>query len=198
MAVTIAESSSPADWIFESDSPWTRLVTFGPGGFGAYARLRFLPDPEFHGQMIRDAAPSDYRHRGEQEGRLMAELCAVLADATSTPERCYFAVWSGYHGVTQCISGTRTFRVPNRQYQLYSGSVADAQSWADAPATGPTIFLNPPAMVWPADHAWFIACDTDSHWAGIGADVPVIARLVERADLDIMNASPWDTQPMYR
>jgi hypothetical protein len=37
-----------------SDRPWQQLVGFGPAGFPAYARLRFLPDPTYEGQSEND------------------------------------------------------------------------------------------------------------------------------------------------
>jgi hypothetical protein len=37
-----------------SERPWQQLVGFGPEGFPAYARLRFLPDPAYEGQSEND------------------------------------------------------------------------------------------------------------------------------------------------
>ena len=45
MTLTFCWDLSAADWIAHSDLPWSQLVSFGPAGFDAYARLRFLPDP---------------------------------------------------------------------------------------------------------------------------------------------------------
>ena len=37
---------SAADWLTEHPQPWPRLALFGPSVFGAYARLRFIPEVE--------------------------------------------------------------------------------------------------------------------------------------------------------
>jgi hypothetical protein len=42
VAFTPCSDLSPASWILASDRPWQQLVGFGPAGFSAHARLRFL------------------------------------------------------------------------------------------------------------------------------------------------------------
>jgi hypothetical protein len=93
--------------------------------------------------------------------------------------------------------GSTRFHIPNRGYYLYGGSLVDVQLWVDPPNEAPAIFDNPPAMMWPSDHAWFIACDTESHWAGIGATSQTIADLKRRDDLDVVESSPATPQPFY-
>ena len=68
-----------ADWIARSGLPWQQLVGFGPGGFNAYARLRFLPDPTRPGQSENDAQAG---WRLDQVPRLFA----ILRDHTTTPD----------------------------------------------------------------------------------------------------------------
>ncbi|HEX2893442.1 MAG TPA: hypothetical protein VHO29_05510 [Marmoricola sp.] len=46
MTLVPCSDASVVDWITRSSWPWDRLVTFGPEGFDAYARLRVIPDPE--------------------------------------------------------------------------------------------------------------------------------------------------------
>jgi hypothetical protein len=55
MPLAVCADLSPADWIVASDLPWPRLVTFGPAGFAAYARVRFIPDPIRDGQQENEA-----------------------------------------------------------------------------------------------------------------------------------------------
>jgi len=80
---------SAADWIAHSDLRWSQLVGFGPAGFDAYARLRFLPDPAGPGQSENDAPAEDWRIDP------LPRLFEVLATQTATPEDCYFCVWEG-------------------------------------------------------------------------------------------------------
>ena len=89
MTLTFCRDVSAADWIAHSDLPWSQLVRFGPGGFGAYARLRFLPDPTRPGQSENDVEPEDWR--SEQ----LPGLFEVLATHTATADDCYFCVWEG-------------------------------------------------------------------------------------------------------
>ena len=81
---------SAADWIAHSDLQWSQLVRFGPADFGAYARLRFLPDP---------VASRTKRERRRGRGlahRPAPRLFEVLATHTTTPQDCYFCVWEGF------------------------------------------------------------------------------------------------------
>ena len=80
---------SAADWIAHSDLRWSQLVGFGPAGFDAYARLRFLPDPAGPGQSENDVPAEDWRTDP------LPRLFEVLATHTATPEDCYFCVWEG-------------------------------------------------------------------------------------------------------
>src|SRR3712207_8763697 len=51
---TLFRSLSTASWLVSGNRRWNELVVFGPAGFPAYARLRFLPDPAFEGQSEND------------------------------------------------------------------------------------------------------------------------------------------------
>jgi hypothetical protein len=74
-----------------SDLPWQQLITFGPSGFEAYARLRFLPDPVYAGQPeieIDDDASSEHE--------LLRTTLEVLRQHTRAPDDCYFCLWDGW------------------------------------------------------------------------------------------------------
>lgn len=187
--------TAAADWIEESGTPWTTRALFGPLVFDAYARLRLLPDPEHEGQRWGDARPNLAVHGG---GEIVARACSAIASVAGVPERCFFAIWDGYSGVSDEVPDALAFRIPNRGYFLYEGAVEDAERWVDAPVRCPAMFANPPAMVWPSDRSWFIGCDTDVHWAGISASQQVIAHLVARDDMDVVSADPTDRLPFYR
>lgn len=89
MTLTFCRDLSAADWIIHSDLPWQQLVGFGPAGFDAYARLRFLPDPVQPGQSENEVT-ADWRT--EQ----LPTFFEVLATHTATPDDCYFCVWEGF------------------------------------------------------------------------------------------------------
>lgn len=93
MSLTACSDVSPADWIVGSALPWSRLVAFGPSGFAAYARLRHLPDPTYHGQSENEADVEGTRWEDRDQ---LATLMQVLGSHTTTPEDCYVCVWDGY------------------------------------------------------------------------------------------------------
>jgi len=214
---------SAADWITASDQPWEQLVGFGPEGFPAYARLRFLPDPAYEGQGENDVDVDD-AHDETAQLRVALE---TLARHTRTPDDCYFCLWDGWGTDIQGGDGARTLDyqtgtvsrgpliapafppsvlhgpkvvVPHRAYFLFRGSISDFGDWgaADAWPGQPRLHMPDPAFIWPADHAWCVANDVDPHWAGIGAGVSAIDELVADPRLDIVPADPGEEQPAYR
>jgi len=185
VALTPCSDLSPADWIVSSELPWQRLVCFGPAGFAAYARLRFLPDPAFVGQ-LENNAEADSDQSDDNRLRLLFE---VLATLTLTPQDCYFCRWDGYGD----SYGPKVV-VPNRAYFLFRGPLHQAGDRG----TAEPLDVPGPAFAWPADRAWCVARDVDPHWAGIGAERPVVDQLVADPRLDVVLADPSRQQPAYR
>ena len=208
---------SPARWIVASKAPWQRLVGFGPSGFAAYARLRFLPDPAHAGQ--RESDVGDARCETEE----LQLLFEVLATHTRAPDECYFCLWDGwgdiYGGGAVAVLGDRgdvrpqptvapafppsvldgpKVIVPHRAYFLFRGPASEAGDWGATDMWPGQPRRYKPGFAWPADHAWCVASDVDPHWAGIGADAPVIDELVGDPRLDVVPADPNDEQPSYR
>jgi hypothetical protein len=227
---------SAAAWITSSDLPWQQLVAFGPSGFEAYARLRFLPDPTYPGQSESDLdadAPSVHE--------LLRTTLEVLRQHTRAPDDCYFCLWDGWGADIVGNGGawipilntdtrtppeiyrdaqepTRSTRpslriapafppsvlngpkvvIPNRAYFLFHGTLSEFGDWgaADTSPDHPRSGM-PPAFVWPADHAWCIANDIDSHYAGIGADSTAIDQLLAHPRLDVVPADPRMVPPHY-
>lgn len=221
MTLTLWTDPTPADWVAHSDLPWTRLVAFGPEGFEAHARLRFLPDPTGPGQSENDVAETD---RPDQ----LPVLWTVLAEATSTPEDCWFCVWEGYGGPGAPVDDDAVYLdteeeiravdarpgltpdrpfdplprqvvVPHRAYWLFRGHLAEVGAWETAEGwpSGRQLDAPEPAFTWPADHAWCVAKDVDPHWAGIGGSGALVDRLVREPRLDVVPAEPGQEQPLY-
>lgn len=161
MALTFCRELSAAEWIAHSDLPWEQLVGFGPAGFDAYARLRFLPDPARPGQAENDVEVEDWRT--DQ----LPVLFEVLATHTATPEDCYFCVWEGFGDADVAVDDDAVYIddqnpgppverpgaqpglvpkpagspslpqlpkvvVPNRAYWLFRGPLADVGTWDTA------------------------------------------------------------------
>jgi hypothetical protein len=215
MTLAWCSDLSPADWITGSELPWDRLVTFGPAGFPAYARLRFIPDPAWIGQSENDVDRDGDALSDADQLRLLLQ---VLVDHTSTPDDLFFCLWEGYGldgGMTHHRSdGTFLVEqpsfpphvlasprvvVPHRAYLLFHGPLSELGDWGETERwPGSPRYAPEPAFVWPADRAWCVAKDVDPHWAGIGAADDAVERLLAHPVLDVVRADPHGGQPTYR
>jgi hypothetical protein len=183
---------SAASWLNESGTgDWWQLVTLGPAGFDAYARLRFIPDPQWSGQSEADVVPEDLESDVDQ----ISEAMRALVRFTSTPDDLYFCFWVGYPGVVPVGTSPPMVRLPNREYLLFRGSVQDlSESIANSDDPYPPYS---PAFVWPADHKWCITSDVDPHWAIVGGPKPAIEALVGVSSLDVVPLVKGETPPTY-
>ena len=185
-----ADSAEPATWI--SRLTFQEATTFGPPVFESHVRLRFIPDPIRPGQSeneieVPEGHPSDL----DQARRAISHLTAH----TTTPDRCYLCIWDGYH-YDHLPAGPRVaVDLPHRRYLLLEGGLDGVQSWESDLGLGAP--LVPPALVWPADHAWIFVSDVDPHWAGIGAHQQAIDELLSDPVLDIVVADPTKPQIYY-
>lgn len=100
-------------------------------------------------------------------GSLPVDLAGVLADVlsrhTSTPERCWFAVWDGFGGTRDDIRSAPRFRLPERAYHLLVGAVGAATESALEP-----VGYQSPNLWWPDDHAWCVATEIDLDTTYVG------------------------------
>lgn len=188
MALSPCLDGTAAEWIVRDKGPWTRVAGFGPGGFSAYARLRFLPDPGSPGDREADAPEHELTDLEE-----MARAADVLAPHTTSSNR-YFGVWDGWGGAFDSPALPR-FAIRNRVYYLLSGVPEDLWTFG---TSGMATYWPWPAFVWPEDRAWCLAHDVDPHWAGIGASKEGIKALLADDLLDVVKADPRVPQPFYR
>ncbi len=206
MPLAVWSDLSAADWIVTSDVPWNRLVTIGPSGFAAYARVRFIPDPVREGQRESEA---DLDATPDEVDQWRA-LLRLLAKGTADPDDCYFGLWDGW-GFAEPARRWPTFGIPHdderplRSYFLFHGALREAEIWGWGAPADAGIWDRPefsrggaPALVWPSDHTWCIAADIDPHWAGIGASAPGIERLIGDPLLDAVEGDPTANQPFHR
>ena len=127
------------DWLRRSTVELDQLITWGPEGFDAYARVRFVPDPTPETPYAADVSlPSDHLSDLEQTQRVLR----VLGPFTATAQDCYFCVWDGYSDldVAQFPSSTRV-SLPTRDYVLLHGSLADINAVSYTQLTLPTTSL---------------------------------------------------------
>jgi hypothetical protein len=83
-------------------------------------------------------------------------LIAILRAHTTTPDRCYLALWEGY-GVSElnALAGRPRLMLPHRAYFLFSGPIDAVTSLSLGD------FQHPPNLWWPEDHAWCVATEID-------------------------------------
>jgi hypothetical protein len=107
----------------------------------------------------------DFRPRdGTLPPELVGPLARALASHTTTPERCWFAVWEGWGDIRSDVARAPKFEVPNRAYHLLSGPL-------DAVLESVTNYEGQSASLWwPDDHAWCVATEIDFNTTYIGCD----------------------------
>ncbi len=181
---------SAADWLTRSDVDPFQLITFGPAGFEAYGRLRYVPDPDQPGLDEADVLVPDDHPSDLAQCRIVLK---ALAENTAS-RQCFVCVWVGYPASFANLGLTQGPLVvlPYREYALFAGDLGEIDRWAEE-FGGDS--CPPPAFVWPADRSWCFTSDVDPHWAGIGATAAAIESLTTRTDVDVVPASP-DQPPL--
>jgi hypothetical protein len=122
------------------------------------------------------------------DGSLPRVVCAALATAlaehTSTPDDCFFALWVGYGWLELAqLAAERKpqLALEHRDCYVFRGPVGAAiavessQGW----------FQSPTAW-WPADRAWFVATDVDGYCSYVGASADAIDALVRSTDVEVL------------
>lgn len=94
---------SAGAWIATAEADGNTLVTLGPPAFEAYARVAFPTSPE--------------QPHWRPETEVMADLVALLAPYTRTPDTAWFGLWDGWGD----IEGQEAAR--------YVAAVGDQSSW---------------------------------------------------------------------
>ena len=187
-----------AKWITTGVEHWWNLVTLGPPGFPAYARLRFIPDPTYEGQPENDATRWNDTLSDNDQLRITV---GTLLPPTSSSTEGYLLIWDGWGGDSFPDRVLRTSHVvvPNREYYLCRVSLQDFVSGAieDSWQTETGHTMPHPAFIWPSDQSWCITSDVDPHWAGIGAEKALIDPLLTEPRLDIVRVEPNQKVPFY-
>lgn len=202
MVLRHSSDISAGAWIATADADWAALVTLGPPGFAAYARVAFPTSPE----------SPDWR----PETEVFADLVDALTPHTRSPSAAWFGLWDGWGDIEDQAAARyvesigdqsswfgRFFRSPrdttkipaafepsvlsaprlsippaeaHRAYLLFHGPLADAGDWGAAPMGPgwPARDISVPNLMWPEDRAWCVAADVDPDWIGVGGSGPAI------------------------
>jgi len=182
-----ADDGSVADWVFGALYPFERFDVgmVIPPGFKAYCCL-------LH---------SDHVPEGEVPSRLSVEdarsLAAVLESGTSTPDRCWFCLWSGWGwlhvsagsiapvggepsgwrdpliAVERFAASAPLVGTQDREYHLFSGPVEAVED-----TSLPSFSRELPCLWWPDDRAWIVATEIDLSWTYVGGASDLIDRVI--------------------
>lgn len=200
---------APADWIRARLWPFgTGVGSVVPEGFEAYGRL-FHPFPNGDGWSAVAARNGRIAHAEMQLHKIVTDdedtdaiangwlplpqrsiLADILKAHTTTPDRCWFAVWEGFGGMDHQGVSARV-RLPAREYLLTHGPIEDVRrSFLDTP------WDQSPNLWWPDDRAWFVATEIDFWWTYVGARRAVIDQLLLHPALEVLPANLSD-DPTY-
>jgi hypothetical protein len=201
---------SAADWFIATLQPWStdgvRLASFMPAGFEAYVRV-FHPfrDPAGvgpsrpwrdvaaeagvvlgPGTTVRDVDDLSDQDRLPREGSIPDEICGsllqILIPRTSTPDVCWFALWSGLGTFTDEEYAAPQIHEPHgnsgRSYLLFRGPVEAACSFE------PRGWNYTPSFWWPDDRSWAAVTEIDGTSTYVGGARDAIEAILTASDLE--------------
>ncbi len=206
-----AREPHQADWLRLSMTTFGESVaSFLPGHFEAYARIYHpfghgsgtaVPAPTWHelaasaGVDLRDPkVAAEFASFGSGAGQaelgrlpslLLSPLVEHLRQATTTADRCYFAVWEGHGDLVVPHTLEPTLELPERRYHVFSGPIEGAlTSFSDI------YFVHLSANLWwPTDQAWCVATEIDFAWTYVGGTRSLIEALLEDPRFEAVETS---------
>ncbi|HVB51223.1 MAG TPA: hypothetical protein VND89_05730 [Acidimicrobiales bacterium] len=167
------------------------------------------PRVQWHEVALPETIPateSPWRSQGPSQGTLFFLDADVLIEDltpfTSTPQGCYFCLWIGYMGGAAAFvplgsppiqipappQPRRLVELPEREYGLFEGPLADATSLKLAGGHS----QQTPNLWWPEDHSWCVASEIDLPWTYVGGSSELIDHLLADGRLETVSASPDD------
>lgn len=216
---------SQASWFAARAEPWTQLCSIGRSGFERYARLFHpvspgtdatnqeeladlegdLPQAELrllttvlarHTSTPEDCFFALWDGYGELRGGaavgfLQLSRSRGLRGAGTPP-----AITPAFS--PEVMSAPRV-QIPARSYLLFRGVLDDAGTWGAADVLpGRPRRINSPNLMWPSDHAWFVASEIDLPWTGIGGTAALLDDLLSTEGLDVQATELSDRLPYWR
>jgi hypothetical protein len=239
-----AEDATPAHWLTRAAGEVHTLHVMVPDVFDAYARVfhpALLADKEVRWADVADAneramhggaewgsLTGSRKLNGQEElwdrepnlgqlpARLARRLAEILAGHTSTPERCFFAVWEGWgvphvfvlgRDITEeererieaesqqevwdwdsFVRCSPTFGLPHRGYHLLEAPLAEIDRFYRPHNGNASSILRPdaPSIWWPEDCAWCVGGDTDLMTTYLGGTAASVEAVVGDAELEAL------------
>jgi hypothetical protein len=189
-----------AEWLRLSMTSFAESVaSILPGHFASYARI-YHPFESHASTSVRatswhdlaaeagvrlgdPAVAADFAYHGvegsqAEVGRLPPVLIGPLVEhlrqATTTPDRCVFAVWEGHGDLAVSAALEPALELPHRRYHIFQGPIEGAHTSFSAIDVG---YLSP-NLWWPADQAWCVATEIDFAWSYVGGPESLVNELL--------------------
>jgi hypothetical protein len=144
-----------------------------------------LNDPVACESLIRSAQDGGYLRVGSLPRPAIDPLIEHLRPCTTTPERCYFAVWEGFGDSVMPRSVEPTLELPGRRYHVYTGAIEGALT-----SHSEISFSHRSANLWwPADHSWCVTTEVDHGWTYVGARRTCIRALLDDPRLETVETT---------
>ena len=154
---------SVADWFVHDPAPASLRARVGPSGFEAYVRV------------LHTTTGDGERFEGHLDDVLLTALVSDLARHTTTPDRCFFALWEGYgdiHGGEAAGFLTAFSGPPKWPGRIFTREKPVAPP---PPAFPPHVMAGPLLAVGGEEHLLFAGPVAEAgQWgaAGYGGGVP--------------------------
>jgi hypothetical protein len=136
--------------------------------------------------------------RGSLPQRVARALCEVLGAYTTTPERCWCAVWEGHEDLIGLRSDAALPRLAAKHRPMIVAegplNAVPEKSFSDPAPVSPPGQEHPPvvghyrspSLWWPADRAWCVASDVDLQTTYVGASSDCVDRLIADNRIEVM------------
>lgn len=111
-------------------------------------------------------------------------LAKVLANHTTTPNDCWFAVWEGWGDIRSDIASAPTFKVPARAHHLLSGPIEAASESVEQHR------MQSASLWWPDDHAWCVSTEIDFDTTYVGCDESCCQEILRLPDIEALVIDP--------
>jgi hypothetical protein len=189
---------------------WTEIAT--ANGRVVHPEMQFegiVPSGTFDGYNQVGSQPGLWDHvPNEGDFEDVAPLLVILRTFTTTPERCWYAIWEGWGRATPLVKvgapppiaepdvlgdqEPASFETPHRRYYLFEGPL-DAQL---DPACD-VFDHQSPSLWWPDDRKWCVATEIDLMSTYVGGSAGCIDAILSSPHLEALPATLTDEIGRY-
>ncbi|MCB5293402.1 hypothetical protein BJQ90_02850 [Arthrobacter sp. SO3] len=127
---------------------------------------------------------------GTLDYKVASSLADVLSRYTTTPDKCFFAVWAGYSDIRDELTGAPVIVLPpKREMYLLEGPVRAATEAFDEQRYRRSL------RWWPADRSWCVGNDLYADSVYIAGSKACVSALVDDPGLETLVVDPADIHP---